>query len=372
MKTKVLFFVDRLLVGGIQVFLTNVLNHIDKEKFQIDLLLLDDGVDYPLEETFKGQGIKIYKLNGVWIRKPQDLINHSKKIKEFFKEHHDYNVVHMNSGSKNYPVLKYAKKYGISVRIAHSHNVDFQTNSKAQKLMGNAFKILLKKYATDYFGCSKEAGIWLFGEKVANQNNFSVMPNAIDYDKFKSNSEIRKNIRTSLNIKDDEFVVGHVGRFTHQKNHVFLINMFDLVFKQNPKFKLLLVGDGELKEDIKNQIKNLGIEKSIIFTGFKTNANDFMQAMDIFVMPSEFEGLGIVLIEAQANGMKCFASNVVIPQEAKVSEQLEFIDLQDGEKAWAEKVISSNLEKKNTFNDLKNRNYIISDMVKELELIYLK
>ena len=201
--------------------MTNILNYIDKEKFQIDLLLLDDGIDYPLEEAFKEQRIKIYKLNGVWIRKPQDLINHSKKIKAFFREHHDYNVVHMNSGSKNYPILKYAKNHGILVRIAHSHNVDFQTNSKAKKINGWCFKNFTKKYATEYFGCSKEAGIWLFGKKVANQNNFCVIPNAIDYDKFKANIAVRDETRKSLNIKDDEIVIGHVGRFTHQKNMCF-------------------------------------------------------------------------------------------------------------------------------------------------------
>ncbi len=370
MKVKVLIFVDRLLVGGIQVFIKNVIEHIDREKFQIELLVLDDGNEYPLETTLKKQGIIIHKLDNVWIRHPQDLITHSKEIKRFFKEHNDYSVVHMNSGSKNYPVLKYAKQYGIPMRIAHSHNIDFQTSSKSQKLLGNYMKFYLKKYATDYFGCSKKAGEWLFGKKIVKQQNFKVIPNAIDYELFKPNINMRDEIRSMLNVSEDELVLGHVGRFTHQKNHEFLIEIFKSVLQSNPKAKLLLVGEGELQESIKKRVNELEIEEKVIFAGFQKNVNEYMQAMDVFVFPSKFEGLGIVLIEAQANGMLCFASENVIPDEAKVSSVLEFISLEESYEYWAKKILMADNFKKNTFQEIKNKGYIIEDMVQVVEKLY--
>ena len=150
---KVLYFVDRMLKGGIQSLVIEIVKNINKEKVQIDFLLLDDGKEYELENTLKDLGCKIYKLNGIWINTSLDFFKYKKALDNFFKEHNDYDVVHMHSSSKNYMVLKKAKKYGIPVRIAHSHNIDFQTKNQIKKIVGNIFKIYLKKYSTDYFAC---------------------------------------------------------------------------------------------------------------------------------------------------------------------------------------------------------------------------
>ena len=368
---KVLYFVDRMLKGGIQSLVMEIVKNIDKEKVQIDFLLLDDGKKYELEDELENLGCKVYKLKGIWLRTPLDFMKYTKALDNFFKNHRDYDVVHMHSSSKNYMVLKKAKKYGIPVRIAHSHNIDFQTKNPIKKLIGNIFKVNLKKYATDYFACSKIAGKWLFGEKIINSDKFKVIHNAIDYDKFKFDGNKRKEIREELNIKDDEIVVGHVGRFSNQKNHEFLIDIFDELYKKNDKFKLLLIGIGETEELIKEKVKKLNIESRVIFLGVKEDVSKYYNAMDLFLCPSKFEGLGITLIEAQANGLICFTSKDVVPEEAKLSDNLYYIKLSDGFKKWAEKIENCNLSRISSKKEFVENRYLICDIVYELENKYI-
>ncbi len=161
-KPKVLMFVDRMRVGGIQTLLYNQYPHFNK--VDVEFLVLDDGEHYDLEYDFKKMGATVHKLNGVWVRSPLDYIQYFKSMKEFFENNHDYIAIHMNSGSKNYPFLKYAKKYKIPVRISHSHNTNFQSTSKAQIILGNIMKIPMKSNSTHFFACSDLAGNWLFGE----------------------------------------------------------------------------------------------------------------------------------------------------------------------------------------------------------------
>jgi len=370
---KVLYFVDRMLRGGIQSLVIDWVSRFDKNKIHVDFLLLDDGKEYELEQTLKELGCTVYKLKGIWVKTPIDFIKYKYAVKKFFKEHHDYKVVHMHSSSKNYMILKYAKKYGIPIRIAHSHNIDFQTKNPLKKLIGNLFKKPLIKYATDYFACSKIAGEWLFGKDIVESDKFKVIHNAIDYDKFKYNDDIRNEIRRKLGLNDSDIVVGHVGRFVTQKNHSFLIDVFYKCYEQNNNYKLLLVGTGELEELIKEKVRSLGIENNVIFAGFQSNVNDYMQAMDLFVLPSLFEGLGLVLVEAQAGGLPCFCTANTIPKDVEILNNLQFISLNDSALEWSKKIISSKLRinDNNTYIEFKKKNYLISDIVNELEDKYM-
>lgn len=371
-KVKILYFVDRMLEGGIQSLLISWISNLDRDKFDIDILLLDDGKKYELEDTLIKLNCNVYKLEGMWIRKTTDFIKYGKVLNQFFKEHHDYKVVHLNSSSKNYQVLKYAKKYGIPIRIAHSHNTDFQTTSPIKKIVGNLLKVKLVYYATDYFACSKIAGEWLFGRKIVKKSDrFRVIHNAIDYNKFKFNLDSRKKIRKELNINDDELTIGCVARFEVQKNHRFLIEIFNEIYKENPKFKLLLIGVGSLQNDIKAKINELNLTNSVIFCGFKKNLNEYLNAMDVFCMPSLYEGLPLVLIEAQANGLPCYTSTSV-SVEAKVSSQIEFISLEKKEREWADIIIKGKKNRKDTYEEIKKSKYLIEDCVRELEKIYLR
>ena len=370
-KIRVLYFVDRMLKGGIQSLIISWLPKFD-EKIQIDFLLLDDGNEYELENEIKRFGCKIYKLNGMWIKTPIDFIKYSKILDDFFKEHHEYKVVHLHSSSKNFLVLKYAKKYGIPIRISHSHNIDFQTKNPFKKFVGNLLKIPLIKYSTDFFACSKKAGEWLFGKKVVNTRKFKVINNAIDYDKFKFDKIARNKIREKLKLSKDEVVIGHIGRFTTQKNHKFLIDVFKELTKINSKYKLILIGTGIQENKIKNKVKKLNLNDKVIFMGFQNNVNEYIQAMDLFIMPSLYEGLGIVLIEAQASGLPCYASENVIPIEAKLSSNFKFISLKKSPQKWAEIINCEAIDRVDNFKQFKNSKYIINDIVAELEKYYLK
>ena len=369
-KVKVLYFVDRMLRGGIQTFVIENTTHFNKDIIQIDYLLLDDGNDYELEETLRSLGSNVHKLDGVWLRKPTDYLTYCKSLNEFFAKHNDYNIVHMHSSSKNFMVLYYAKKYGINIRIAHSHSICFQSKTKVQILLGNILKLPLKKFATHYFACSEIAGKWMFGNKIVKNGEVKTIHNAVDVDKFAFNIDIREKMRNKLNLKN-ALVIGHVGRFTDLKNHIFLIDIFYEMYKQNENSKLILVGTGEKENEIKEKVNKLGLSNSVIFTGFKNNVSDYMQSMDVFLFPSKFEGLGLVLIEAQASGLPSFTSSNVVPMEAKVSELLNFISLENTPMVWSDKILKHNLERKDVKTNIRNIGYDIESSAKILEEFYI-
>jgi len=369
-KVKVLHFVDRMGMGGIQTFLVNNMKYMDTKKVQIDYLLLDDGVSYLFEDTVKQMGSKVYKLEGIWINRARDYIKYAKKLNDFFKVNYDYKILHMHSSSKNFLVLYYAKKYGIKIRIAHSHNIEFQSKSKVKVLLGNFFKIFLTKTATHYFACSEMAGRWLFGEKILKKGKLQVVPNAVDIDNFKYNDIRNKEIRKELGI-EDKIVIGHVGRFTKQKNHEYLIYIFYEIYKLNNNAVLLLIGEGQLENYIKTKVKQLGIEEKVIFMGVKNNVNEYMCVMDAFVFPSLFEGLGIALIEAQVNGLPCFTSADVVPCEANVSDTLKYISLNDSPKEWANEILRSGLKRNDNIQRIIDKNYSIDKTYQFLEKFYM-
>ena len=371
-KVRVLLFVDRMRHGGIQQFIVENIKHMDKTNLIVDVLTLDDGQTYPLEKAVEAAGANFYKLKGIWINKPSDYLKYGKALDEFFKKHNDYKVVHMNASSKNFLLLKYAKKYNIPVRIAHSHNIDFQTKNPVKKIIGNILKIPMKKYATDYFACSYLAGEWLFGKKNIKNGKVKVIHNAVDYDKFKYNENIRKEIRNEFRIKDNELLFGNVGRFTNQKNHTFLIDIFNEIHKHNKDTKLIMVGIGEKEEEIKEKVKSLGLDKVVIFAGFRKDVNKIMQAMDVFLLPSLYEGLPVVGVEAQAAGLPSFTSKDVVTSEVKITNAIEFISLDKSAGEWATEILNGDLTRRDTKKELKKAGYFIEDSAKDLVDFYLK
>jgi glycosyltransferase EpsF len=230
-----------------------------------------------------------------------------------------------------------------------------------------------KKYATDYMCCSELAGRWLFGNKEYDKGNVYLLNNAIDLDKFKYDEKIRKEVRKELNIKDDTLVIGHIGRFVAQKNHTFLIDIFNEIHKNNNDSILLLAGQGPKENEIKEKVKTLNLEKNVVFLGQRNDANRLYQAFDVFLLPSLYEGLPVVGVEAQASGLLCILSESMT-QETKVLDTTTFISLEESAKEWSTKLLDNykNFKRRDTTKEITNNNVNIKQESIKLENKYVE
>ena len=286
--------------GGVESVVMNYYRHIDRNRFQFDFIIDEDSRNVPIE--------KIEKLGGriIFVPPYQKPFKYIRALKKVFKEN-KYRIVHSHINTLSVFPLYAAKKVGVKVRIAHSHST---TNKKEplRNFLKNFLRLFSKKYATDYFACSELAGRYQFGNKAFDQGKVTIIHNAIDIEKFKPNKKIREEIRKEFGAKEDTLVIGHVGRFVKTKNHKFLVNIFNEVHKQNPNSILVLAGEGPLLLQTINQVKKLGLEKSVKFLGQRKDIEKVYQAMDVFCLPSLYEGFGMVALEAQVAGIKCICS----------------------------------------------------------------
>lgn len=269
--------------GGVESVVMNYYKNIDRNRIQFHFLCDEDSTDIPYEE--------IEKLGGKVIVIPpyQKLFKYQKELYRIFKEN-NYKIIHSHINALSVFPLRIAKKAGVPIRIAHSHST---SNKKEWKK--NILKMILrpfsKLYANNYFACTEYAGKWLFGKKVVERKELNVINNAIDLKKFEFNENTREDLRKELGIKEDVLVIGHVGRFMKQKNHEFLIEVFNEVYKKNQNTLLILIGQGPLLSEIKQKAINLNIEDKIKFIGQVTDVEKYYNIMDIFLFPSIYEGL---------------------------------------------------------------------------------
>lgn len=344
--------------GGLETMLMNYYRNIDRSKVQFDFLThRSEKADY--DDEIEALGGKIYHLP----RLNPFSRGYLSALDRFFKEHREYQVVHCHQDCLSGVVLKVAKANGVKFTIAHSHNANQDKNLKY--LVKIVAKRNITKYADKLFACGQEAGQWMF-----NTDDFEVLNNAIDTDRYTYDEEKSKDIRKSLGV-EGKFVVGHVGRFNPQKNHEFLIDIFDEVQKIEPDSVLMLVGDGDLRGNIENKVKALGIEDKVKFMGIRSDVNDLMQAMDVFLFPSLYEGLPVTMVEAQASGLKCIISDKV-PTECALTDNVQVVKLEDSPKIWANQVLEyKNYERRNTKQDIEKANFDIKANAKWLQEFYL-
>lgn len=316
--------------GGVESVIMNYYRHLDRSKVQFDFICDEDSTRIPYDE--------IKKLGGrvFLVPKYQNLPKYLKVLEKLFKEN-QYRIVHSNINTLSVFPLYAAKKAGVPIRISHSHST---SNPKEWKrnLIKNILRPFSKRYATDYFACSEVAGRYLFGNKAFDRGKVKIIHNAIDIDKFKFDEVARKKLRKEFGIKDSTVVIGHVGRFVQTKNHAFLVDIFKKYHERNPDSKLLLVGVGPLEDQIKSKIKKLNLEEFVIFLGQRDDIGKLCSAIDIFCLPSLYEGFGVVLLEAQVSNLLCVASTE-IPKEAKLIDNLQCISLKLPSEIWAEKIL---------------------------------
>lgn len=322
---RVLQVLGGLEAGGAETFVMNLYRKIDKSKVQFDFVkhITHKGV---FEDEIHQMGGKIYQCPRYT---GKNHFSYCKWWNNFFEEHPEYHVIHGHVRSTAAIYLKIAKNHGL-VTIAHSHSTS--NGSGIAAIVKDVMQLPIRYQADYLFACSDKAGKWLFGEKALTRSNYRMIPNGIDLKRFAFCEEKRQQMRQELGIAEDTFVLGHIGRITIPKNHQFLVELFAEYHKESPNSKLLLVGDGELFETVQRQCTQLGISDAVIMVGSKTNTENYYQAMDVFVFPSLWEGLGIVAIEAQANGLTCLVSENV-PKEAILTENTKALSLQSKD-AW--------------------------------------
>lgn len=359
-KIRVLHFELDSHLGGIESFLLNLFTQIDKNKVEFEFVT---SVNNP------ALGNKLEQIGGIIhkVSSHKNIYQYCKDIDNLLKSNYDVIHIHKNSAVNIIPIIL-AKKNGAPLVILHSHNTA-PSVGKGTKLLHYLNRGYLNRVANIKFACSKDAGYWMFGE-----NAFQVVPNGIMTSKFRFQHNIRVDKRKELGISDSALVIGHIGRFTPQKNHDYLIDIFQCIANKCSRAILLLVGDGELKEQIKTKVKSLGLEKRVIFTGIREDIAEILMCMDAFVMPSLYEGLPIVGVEAQASGLPLILSDT-ISKDTEISDAVTWISLNEPEGNMDSIIMnqikmSSDELRQDRNMQVKNSGYDISETARKILDVY--
>ncbi|MBQ4515116.1 MAG: glycosyltransferase [Anaerolineaceae bacterium] len=360
--------------GGIASFLHTFYSYVDHQRFHFDVLYcgensLKSKESDPVWSDSKIEALHILKKNnGI-----SEYIRLLPKLKKKLYEK-DYDIVHVES---NNPFLNACVSILVNnqiVYISHSHNSkpNIISGSKGNRLfkktISGLMRVIIRKKADALFACSKEAGLYLFGEKGIRSNKFCIVPNAIETGKFKFNKNIRQKLRNKEN-----FIIGFAGRLELQKNPIFAVNVFYEILKKNQNAVLWIIGDGDKKTAIEKRIKEFKIQDKVFMLGQRNDVSDLMQAMDILLFPSFYEGFGIVAIEAQCSGLRVAASDSV-PDSVNLTGLVSFLPLSESPEYWADYIISNQLMEKNREDMseiIKNAGYDIKIAAEKLEDQYM-
>lgn len=360
---RVLHVTSQLARNGTETFIMHLFSEAKKKDIIFDFLIFTTDNGGYCEDAVR-MGANIFRLPSR--RSP---LKYYKALDAFFKERaKDYTAVHMSGNSmSSIAPLVYAKKYGVPIRIFHSHN-SF-CSGLHNIILHKLNKHFIHYYATHYLACSMSALEWAFSNTLAKRKA-QVINNGIDLLKYKFDAEKRKYIRAKFHW-DNKLIVGNIGRFVIEKNHRFLIDIFDRLVKLYPDSHLVLIGEGPMMESVKKQVKDSGLEKDVSFLGIRTDVPDILQGMDVFVMPSLFEGLPFVLIEAQASGIPIIASSS-ITDEVALTPTFNFESIKSSPHIWAQKIFMLYSESERTNRNLEYlKEYNEADCMQEVINIYL-
>lgn len=317
--------------GGAETMVMNYYRHIDRTKVQFDFLVHREQRG-AYDDEIERMGGRIYRMCPVY---PQNFSRYKRDLRTFFRAHPEYKIIHSHMSELGYFAFREAERQGVPVRICHAHNAPHGFDAKM--IIRTYFKKRMMPYLTHLFMCGEESGKWLYGEK--NKTRFIMLNNAIDAAVYSFDASKREEMRRQLDLTD-ELVVGHVGRFNPQKNHAFLLDIFAALLKKEPNAVLLLVGGGEGMPKTQAKAQELGIAERVRFLGIRSDVADLMQAMDVFVFPSLYEGLPVTMVEAQASGLPCIISDKVPPECILTDGLVNIMPLSASPKAWAEKILA--------------------------------
>lgn len=347
--------------GGVGFVIANYCANQPMPGIAFDIVGESIGKPHLLQERFEKAGFHAFYVTP----KKQSLLKNIKEMRRVIQQGH-YDAVHVHFEEWSFLYLWIAKLCGVKVRVCHAH-MAYMTGASA-KPHYRLFRVLLNRFATLRLACSKDAGDHLYGK-----HPYTVLKNAIEAEEYVYHPETRRHIRAQMGLTD-KFVVGVVGRLTYQKNPQFTVEIFAKVKEKRPNAVLMFVGQGELEEETRRMVQAKGLTDSVLFLGLRTDVPDLMQAMDAFVLPSRFEGLGIVYIEAQAAGLKTFATAEVVPQEACVDESLfTYLPREATAQQWADAMLAADTtQRENKLEVIQSHGYDIHQEAEKLRALYLK
>ena len=356
---RLLCIISVMNTGGAETFLMKIYRKLDRTKYQMDFCVNSTSKGY-YDEEIKSLGGKIYFIPC----KSQGLLKFKKNLSNLLESNrYDY-VLRITSNDFGFYDLKIAKKCGVKCTIARSSNSS--DGSSLSKLIVHYFgRFLFSDYVDIKIAPSDLAAKYTFGNKLYKSNQVHILHNGLDMDVFEYNEKMRKKKREELNINNDTFVIGHIGRLTKQKNHLFLLDVFEKINTSLPNSVLILVGDGELKQEIINKAKDKLLLDKILFLGIRSDIPDLLSTFDLFLFPSFYEGMPNTVIEAQANGLPCLLSDS-ITKEVNITGLVYFESLKSSPDKWANRAIQicENVERKNTRESFIEKEYNIDSVVK--------
>ena len=363
---RVLHSVSNMARAGIETMLMNYYREIDRSQIQFDFLA-NKPVPGEYDEEIRSMGGRVFVSPGL---NPLHFPQYKRFVADLLRSNPEIGIVHAHNEAMGYYALKSAKEAGIRVRIAHAHNTKIIRDYKYPLKL--VCKQLLPGAATDYWSCGRDAGIYYYGEKRWEESGF-IMRNAINLSRFAFRQEERERLR-KLHGLEKCFVIGHVGRFNVQKNHSRLLDIFAEITKRFPEARLALIGTGELEQSVKEKAQALGLRDKILFLGQMADVSGWYHAMDCFVLPSLFEGLPVVGIEAQAAGLPCIFSDRVT-DEVLLSPGARRISLQTEDAEWAREIVAaghSETERIQGIDVVRQAGYDIHVEACKLQEIYLE
>lgn len=345
---RVAQIMGKLVGRGVESVIFNYYRHIDHTKIQFDFYADDDST-VPMPQDILDAGARCYMIPR-YQRLPQNMA----ALYRHFKEQ-GYTIVHSDLNALSVFSLCAARLAGVPVRIAHSHSTAGKGDTK-KNILKYILRPFAKTFATNYVACSRYAGAWLFGKKAMEQGKVTIFNNAIELDAFRYDRAVRGEVRTELGL-EGKFVIGHVGAFCYQKNHEFLLDIFRDICGQCPDAVLLLVGDGPDRARIEEKARGM----AVLSLGQRDDVGRLYQAMDVFVLPSRYEGLPVVGVEAQAAGLPCLLSDAVT-QDAKVTDGAVFLSISNGTGPWVQKLLElRDFDRTDTSEQLAKQGFSIAD-----------
>ena len=327
--------------GGVEAVIMNYYEHINRDKVQFDFIVHENNI-VDITDKVSKMGGHVYKVPAY----NKNVIGFMWSIYKIVRKHH-YQIIHSNMNTLSVFSLFPAWLAGAKIRILHNHSTSVPSETKR-----NFAKLILrpfaKIFANQYFACSEYAARWMFGSQLVDANKVKIINNAVDLSKYAFNQSVRDELREQLAL-NDKFVIGHVGRFMYQKNHEFLIDIFKEFNKKVESSVLLLIGDGPLKKRMEEKVHKLGLDDKVIFLGLRSDVEKFYNVMDIFVLPSFYEGLPVVGVECQANSLPILSSTNVT-REMQITELINFKELSTGSAAWADEIVKYYLKNNQRIN----------------------